>query len=65
MGHWTPATDRPGYRCKTIQRGHATIVIYRPILSEAEAAKAQQKARSGLESALRAHYYRKPGAAAV
>lgn len=65
METWTTATDRPGYRCKTIQRGHATIVIYRPILSEAEAAKAMQKARTGLESALRDHCHRKPSAAAV
>lgn len=65
METWTTATDRPDYRCKTIQRGHATIVIYRPILGEAEAAKAMQKARSGLESGLRDHYHRKPSAAAV
>lgn len=65
MDNWTPATDRPGYRCKTIQHGPATIVIYRPILSEAEEAKAQARARTGLESGLRDYYNRKARAAAV
>jgi len=65
MENWTPAPDRPGYRCKTIQRGPATITIYRPILSETEEAKAQQKARAALESALREHYKRKARPVAV
>lgn len=55
MSEWTPAKDRPGYRCKTVQRGPATIVIYRPILGEEEAAKATATVRTGLESALRLH----------
>lgn len=55
MDGWTPAKDRPGYRCKTVQRGPATIVIYRPILGEEEAAKATATVRTGLESALRIH----------
>ena len=58
MSNWTPAPDRPGYRCKTIQHGPATITIYRPILSEAEEVKAQQKTRQELESALRSYYKR-------
>lgn len=65
MNTWKPAPDRPGYRCKTIQHGPATITIYRPILSEAEEAKAQQKVRRELESALREHYTRKARQAAV
>lgn len=36
---WTEATDRPGYRVKTLQRGSCTIEIYRPNLSQAEQAK--------------------------
>lgn len=59
MDGWTPAKDRPGYRCKTIQRGPATIVIYRPILGEEEAAKATATVRTGLESALRSHAKRR------
>ena len=58
METWTPATDRPGYRCKAIQHGPVTITIYRPILSEAEEAKAQQKARTALESVMREYYGR-------
>ena len=53
MENWTTATDRPGYRCKTVQRGNATIVIYRPILSEAEAQTAQERTCTALEAALR------------
>ena len=65
MDNWTPAPDRPGYRCKTIQRGPATIIIYRPELSEAEAATAQQKACTALESVMRDYYKRKARPAAV
>lgn len=56
MEEWKTTTDRPGYRCKTVQSGNATIVIYRPILSETEATKAQEKARNALESVMREHY---------
>ena len=59
METWTTSTDRPGYRCKTVQRGNATIIIYRPILTEAEAEKAQQRTRAELENALRAVYSRR------
>ena len=65
MDNWTPAPDRPGYRCKTIQHGPATITIYRPVLDEAQTAKAQAKARRELEGALREHYRRKARPAAV
>lgn len=53
METWKNAPDRPGYRCKTVTHGNATIVIYRPMLSEAEAVKAQERARTTLECALR------------
>lgn len=65
MGNWTPAPDRPGYRCKKVQHGPATIIIYRPILSETEAAKAQGRTRTALEGALREHYGRKSRQAAM
>lgn len=65
MSNWTPAPDRPGYRCKTIQRGPATIHIYRPILDEAQMARAQQKTTQELEQALRGYCKRKATAAAV
>ena len=55
MEKWNTATDRPGYCCKKVQHGAATIVIYRPMLSEAETAKAQEKARAVLESVMREH----------
>lgn len=59
MEGWTTATDRPGYRCKTIQRGNASIVIYRPILERAEAAKAEKKACTALESVMRDYLHRR------
>lgn len=55
MENWRAAPDRPGYRCKTVQRGPATIVIYRPILDGQDAARAAETVRTGLESALREH----------
>ena len=65
MSNWTPAPDRPGYRCKTIQHGPATITIYRPILDAAQEAAAQQKTRQELESVLRSYYTRTARQAAV
>ena len=56
MDNWTISTERPGYRCKTVQRGPATIVIYRPIHNAAEAAKAEQATRTALENALSCIY---------
>ena len=58
MENWTPAPDRPGYRRKVIQRGVATIIIDRPIMDEAAAAKAEQNTRVALESAMREHLRR-------
>lgn len=58
METWKTAPDRPGYRCKELQRGNATIIIYRPILSEAEEAKAKEKTRTALENALQEYYSR-------
>lgn len=65
MDNWKPAPDRPGYRRKIIQRGPATIIIDRPILDEAAAAKAQERTRAELENALRGYYRRTAQAAAV
>lgn len=59
MGEWTTSAERPGYRSKTIKRGAATIVIHRPIETPA---KAEQQARTAMESALRSYYARRPGA---
>ena len=65
MDNWKPAPDRPGYRRKIIQSGPATIIIDRPILDDAAAAKAQEKARAGLESAMRGYTTRTTRLAAV
>ena len=58
MQNWKPAPDRPGYRCKIIQRGPATIIIERPILDEEAAAKVQEKTRTALEGAMRGYIRR-------
>ena len=55
METWKDAPDRPGYRRKIIQRGQATIIIERPILDAAAAAKAEKRTRNELEHALRDH----------
>lgn len=65
MDNWKPAPDRPGYRRKIIQTSQATIIIDRPILDEAEEAKAQAQARATLESAMRSYYKRAARPAAV
>ena len=65
MENWTPAPDRPGYQRKIIQRGSATIIIDRPILDEAAAAKAQEKTRAALEGAMRSYCKRKAQRVAV
>ena len=65
MDNWKPAPDRPGYRRKIIQRGPATIIIDRPILDEATAARAQEKTRTALEGAMRSYYSRTARRAAV
>ena len=56
MGKWIESATQPGYIEKTIKCGMATIIISRPRLSEAETAKAEQKARTALECVMRAHY---------
>lgn len=55
MENWMPAPDRPGYRRKIIQNGPATIIIDRPILDDAAAARAQETTRAALESAMRGY----------
>ena len=65
MSDWTPAPDRPGYRCKTVKRENFTAIIYRPILDEAQQAKANEKARRELENTLRQYYTRTARTAAV
>ncbi|MBR5889118.1 MAG: hypothetical protein IKY92_03660 [Akkermansia sp.] len=65
MENWTPAPDRPGYRRKIIQRGPATIIIDRPELDDAAAAKAQEKTRAELEGAMRSYHRRTAQRAAV
>jgi hypothetical protein len=58
MNDWTPSQTCPGYREKTIQRGVATIVIRRPILSEGEQARREQHVQDVLGNVLR-DYIRK------
>lgn len=59
MSEWITSTSCPGFREKTIKRGAATIIIRRPILSEAEKAKQESKTRAALESAMRDYINRR------
>ena len=56
MSDWIQSSTNPEYIEKTVTIGAAKIVILRPILSEAEAAKAKEKARGTLENVMREHY---------
>lgn len=59
METWTTSTSCPGYREKTVQRGSATIIIRRPILSEEEQAKREKQTTIALESAMRNYIFRR------
>ncbi len=61
MSEWTTSESSPGYRTKTVQYGNCTIIIERPILTEAEQAKREAQVKSTLERALR-DYIKKKGA---
>lgn len=60
MSEWTTATDRPGYRCKVIQRGRCTIAIHRP--EAAETAGNEDTARAALEAVMREQTQRRTSA---
>ena len=59
MSEWTTSTSCPGFREKTIKRGAVTIIIRRPILTEADKAKQESKTRAALESAMRDYINRR------
>ena len=43
----------PGYRTKTMQVGNCTVRIHRPILSEQERARAEEKVRDALRGLIK------------
>ncbi len=59
MSDWTTSQTCPGYREKTIQHGHATIIIRRPILDEVERVKRERRAKDTLGRVLNEHIHRK------
>lgn len=59
MNDWIESQTCPGYREKTIQRGDATIIIRRPILTAAEQAKREKRAKEVLGHALNDYIRRK------
>lgn len=59
MSDWTPSVENPGYMDKSIQKGTATIVISRPILSEEERTAREGKTRTTLEGVMRDYLHRK------
>lgn len=58
MSNWFETPERPGYKCKIITHGNATVKVFRPICTEAQAAQNEQKARVALEGAMREYYKR-------
>lgn len=61
MSNWTPSDTQPGYVCKIIQRGPATITILRPILDDRERAKREKQAQDSLSHTM-SQYMRRKGA---
>lgn len=59
MSDWTQSVDNPGFMEKTIRCGMATIVIFRPILSDEERTARESKTRTALEGAMREHLHRR------
>ena len=53
MNDWIESQTCPEYREKTIQRGAATIIIRRPVLSAAEQVKREKHAKETLAHVLR------------
>lgn len=53
MNDWIESQTCPGYREKTIQRGAATIIVRRPILSAAEQVKREKHVQEALAGMLR------------
>ena len=50
---WTVSTEHPGYRCKTLQFGQATVTVFRPILDDEERTKRENHLRAVAERVLR------------
>ena len=50
---WEVLSERPGYRCKLIERGNITIRIFRPILTDAEQKKRETQIMSVVGRILR------------
>lgn len=59
MSDWTPSVENPGYMEKAIQKGMATIIISRPVLSEEERTAREGKTRTTLEGVMRQYLHRK------
>lgn len=58
MDEWTPSEKWPGYVCRTIKHGNATIIVHRPILAPEEKAKREKQVKRDLEIALRDYFFR-------
>lgn len=56
---WVTSPEHPGYRCKTIKRGSATIQIFRPELGPKERTKREAHLKAVAESVLTNYYKRK------
>lgn len=51
--NWVELPERPGYRCKLIERGNITIRVFRPILTDAERQKRERQIMSAVGRILR------------
>lgn len=56
---WSPSTAKPGYVEKTMVSGAATVVVYRPVLSNEERTTRESQTRTALEGAMREYFSRR------
>lgn len=59
MTTWSPSITKPGYMEKTMVLEAATIVVYRPALSNEERAARESQTRTALEGAMREYFNRR------
>ena len=57
--NWTPSTEHPGYRVKTLIKGNCTIQVLRPILDDKDRARVEAQVKTRAEKVLRDYYIRK------
>ena len=53
---WEISEEHPGYRVKVVQHDYGFSRVYRPILTDEERKKREERARRMIEAAFREYY---------